>query len=189
MHYTDCSDPAALIADVVVRKLRVNRDPRGTLTETLRTDWTDVFDAATRPFAQCYCSQTWRGVARDEDRWHAHEHQEDRFVVIGGELVLALYDARATSVTYRRLNLIRLGESGGDDGQYLVVIPRRVLHAFLATGQSGVVLLNFPTRLYNPDDEARIPFSAVNARLPDGSPFSWNVVRADLGLTSPTLRP
>ena len=39
------------------------------------------------------------------------------------------------------------------------------------------VLTNFPTRIYDPADEGRIPFEQVGARMPDGSAFSWDLVR------------
>ena len=41
------------IAGVTLRDLRVNRDPRGTLTELLRADWPDLF-GADFPFAHAY---------------------------------------------------------------------------------------------------------------------------------------
>ena len=175
--YTDPDDRSALIADVVARPLRVNRDPRGILVETLKVDWPDCYDAVTRPFAQTYYSVTEPWVARDEDRWHVHERQADRFVVPSGDVVLALYDPRDASPTRGRLNLIRLGEANGDSGQYLVLIPPRVLHGFMVVGPRAALLLNYPTRLYDPADEGRVLFGEVGARLPDGRLFSWDLVR------------
>lgn len=167
-----------LIADVVTRRLKVNRDPRGLLVETLRIDWPEVYAGDERPFAQTYYSLTYSGLARDEDRWHHHEFQEDRFIVPSGDVVLALYDWRPASSTYQRLNLIPLGEACGDDGQLLVVVPRNVLHAFVAVGDRPALLINYPTQLYNPEDEGRAPFAEVNARFSDGTTFSWDGVRA-----------
>ena len=46
---------------VVVRALKVNRDPRGTLTELLRTDWPDLYGEEMH-FAQVYTSTTGAGV-------------------------------------------------------------------------------------------------------------------------------
>ncbi|MBI4498816.1 MAG: dTDP-4-dehydrorhamnose 3,5-epimerase family protein [Chloroflexi bacterium] len=177
----DLIDPRrldGLIADVVTRRLKVNRDARGILVETLRIDWPEVYTGDERPFAQAYYSLTNPGVARDEDRWHYHHFQEDRFVVACGDVVLALYDWRPTSPTYRRLNLIPLGEGCGDDGQLLVVVPRNVLHAFLVVGDRPALLLNSPTQLYNPEDEGRIPFAEAGACFSDATPFTWDAVRA-----------
>jgi dTDP-4-dehydrorhamnose 3,5-epimerase len=186
--YTDPADERQLIADVVARRLRVNRDPRGILVETLRSDWSDAYDPTRRPFGQSYYSFTEPWVARDEDRWHVHERQSDRFVVPGGEVVLALHDPRAESPTRGRLNLIRLGQSGGDATQFLIVIPPRVRHAFMVIGPERALLLNYPTHLYDPEDEGRVPFVESDARLPDGRAFSWDVVRRAEGAAAPESR-
>jgi dTDP-4-dehydrorhamnose 3,5-epimerase len=176
--YTDLAQPDDLVAGVVARKLRVNRDPRGILVETLKTEWDDCYDAEDRPFAQTYYSVTEPWVARDEDRWHVHERQSDRFVIPSGDVVIALYDPRAESPTLGRLNLVRLGDSNGDDGQYLLLIPPCVLHCFMVVGPRSALLLNYPTHLWDPTDEGRVPFSDVEAHLPDGTPFTWDALRA-----------
>lgn len=173
--------PEPLVAGVVVRRLKVNRDPRGILVETLRTDWPDVYDPATRPFTQTYFSVTHPNVARDEDRWHMHHHQEDRFVVLQGDLVLAIADQRADSPTRGVLNLFRFGESNGDDGQIEVLVPRDTLHGYVVVGTKPAVLINYPTQLYNPSDELRIPFAEADVRLADGERFTWDWVRARAG--------
>jgi dTDP-4-dehydrorhamnose 3,5-epimerase len=167
-----------LIADVAVRRLKVNRDPRGILVETLKTDWDDVFNTKDRAFAQTYYSLTMSGVARDEDRWHLHFHQEDRFVVPQGDILLALYDPRPDSVTFGTLNLLPLGESYGDDAQLLAVVPRGVYHCFMVVSERPALLLNYPTALYNAADEHRVSFAQSGARFSDGSAFTWNQVRA-----------
>ena len=61
--FTDPLDKSRHIHDVRVRRLRVNRDPRGVLVETLRADWEDIFDSGQRPFAQSYYSITDPNVA------------------------------------------------------------------------------------------------------------------------------
>lgn len=174
-----------LIADVIVRSLKVNRDPRGVLVETLRVDWPEVYDDDERPFTQNYYSVTNPGVARDEDRWHYHHLQEDRFIVPTGDIVLALYDWRDASPTFQKLNLIPLGEGCGDGGQLLVVVPRNVLHAFVVVGSRPALLLNYPTKLFNTEDEGRAHFASVAARFDDGTLFSWDAVRSAWAAGSP----
>jgi len=164
-----------LVDGVVIRPLKVNRDPRGTLTEALTTDWQDVFDKKERPFAQMYFSRTKPGTARDEDKWHYHPGgQEDRFGVISGDIVIAVLDKRKESRTKNVLNLFQMGEGQGEKGQYLLLIPPRALHGFVVVGKKPVVLFNFPTRLYDPKEEARIPFE--KEKLEDGSVFSWEKI-------------
>jgi dTDP-4-dehydrorhamnose 3,5-epimerase len=179
--FTDPLDKTLHIYEVGVRRLTVNRDPRGILVETLRTDWSDIFHSDERPFAQTYYSITEPNVARDENDWHVHERQEDRFAVLSGDMVLGLHDPRPDSPTNGWINLFRMGESLGDDGQIAVLIPKLVHHGFLVGPDHPAVLTNFPTRIYDPGDEGRVPFDQVGARMRDGPAFSWDLVRKSLG--------
>ncbi len=178
--FTDPLDKAAHIHEVQVRPLRVNRDPRGILVETLRADWSDIFDSERLPFAQTYYSITEPNVARDETEWHVHQYQEDRFAVLSGDLVIGLHDPRPDSPTTGVVNLFLLGESLGDYGQVAVLIPKRVHHGFVVGPDRPALLTNFPTRIYDPGDEGRIPFDQVDARMSDGTVFSWDLVRKAL---------
>lgn len=145
--------------------------------EILRTDWTDVYEDERRPFAQTYFSTTPAWMARDEDEWHVHEHQEDRFVVAAGDIILALWDGRDGSPTAGTLDLLPMGQSQRDDAQYTVLIPRLVHHGFMVAGDHPATLLNSPTRLYNPSDEGRDQFAEVGATFDCGRSFSWAAVR------------
>ena len=165
------------IAGVVVRDLRVNRDPRGTLTELLRADWPDVFGAE-MPFAQVYTSTTGPGVARDEDKWHVHRHQTDRFYCVAGRIVVAIADGRAGSATNGAVMLVELAASDDAPAPLMVTIPPGTLHGFVVTSPGPATLLNFPNRLYDPVDEGRTPFAEAGVTLPDGTPFSYERVRA-----------
>lgn len=181
MEFLNLKKQKDLIADVVLYPLKVNRDSRGILVETLKTNWPEVF-GENRPFTQNYYSMTDSGVARDENVWHHHPRQEDRFVVIQGQIVVAIYDWRKESSTYGRLNLFRMGESEGDDGQYLLLIPKDTLHGFCVISPKPAALLNFPTFLYNPEEEGRTPYLEVGVKFPDGNPFSWDLVRKEFNL-------
>lgn len=165
------------IAGVNLRELRVNRDPRGTLTELLRADWTDVFSEAL-PFAQVYTSTTAPNVARDEDKWHVHAHQTDRFYCLAGRIVVAIADMRANSPTNGRLMLVELVASSDAPAPLVVTIPPGTLHGFVVTSATPAMLANFPNRLYDPEDEERVPFATAALALSDGTPFSYDLVRA-----------
>lgn len=178
--FNDPFKPDSLIDGVRIRKLQVNKDNRGDLVETLKTSWEGFFDANTLPFAQCYFSRTHAGIARDEDKWHIHGHQIDRFAVIDGDIVLGMYDNRTNSPTKGRLNLLRMGESNNDDGQYTAMIPIGVLHGFVTGLDKTAILTNFPTQLWDPSDEGRVAFDDVEARMPNGELFSWDLVREQL---------
>jgi len=165
------------IDGVVLRDLIVNRDPRGTLTELLRRDWPTVYGDE-MPFAQVYTSTTAPGVARDEDRWHVHQHQTDRFYCLAGRIVVVIADNRPGSPTSGQIMLVELAAGEDAPAALMVTIPPGTLHGFVVTSQTPAMLANFPNRLYNPDDEGRTPFSEAGVVLPDGTPFSYDLVRA-----------
>lgn len=165
-----------LIDGVVLHKLYFHGDPRGLLVETLKNTWDDVY-SETLPFTQSYCSITNPGVARDEDQWHNHPtKQYDRFVFVKGRAVTAIYDWRKESKTYGTLNLFVMGDTKEEE-QYLLVIPKNVLHGFCAIGTEPAILMASPSHLYDKDEEGRVPFADVHATIPDGTEFSWDIVR------------
>jgi len=166
-----------LIEGVKLFPLKVNRDQRGVLVETLKKNWPEVF-GKNLPFAQAYYSITNPGIARDEKLWHYHPtSQVDRFVVIKGKAVFALYDWRLNSKTKGTLNLFLMGEENGDEGQFLLLIPKNVLHGFTVVGKNPCYLLNFPTRLYDKKEEGRVGLAEVGVKFLDGTPFSWEIIR------------
>lgn len=169
-NYITLNNQKDLIDGVVLRKLVVHKDASGLLVETLRTDWTDVI-TADMPFALQYMSQTPSGQVRDEDKWHVHKDQEDRFVCISGRIVTAIYDPRENSKTKNALNLFLTGPDNEDE-MYLVVIPKETYHGFMVVSDSPGYLLNFPTQLYNPQDEGRV----------ENTQFKWQSVREDFNL-------
>lgn len=177
LQYCTLDQPQPLPGGALLWPLRVNRDPRGVLVETLRTDWPALYGPEL-PFAQSYYSITEPGVARDEDRWHLHRHQFDRFIVAAGCVVVAL----AVAGSERRARLVPLGPDLGDGRQAELLVPPGVLHAFVVVGSEPAVLLNSPTQLYDPNDEGRITFAEAGVTLPRGQPFHWDAVREDAAM-------
>jgi dTDP-4-dehydrorhamnose 3,5-epimerase len=168
-------DSVQLIEGVILHPLRINKDETGgILVETLRADWRDVVSEE-RPFAMQYYSVTESMVARDENVWHYHPTgQEDRFLVIHGAIVVAVADKRNGSPTNSLLNLFYMHPL---DNPYLLLIPKQTLHGFLVVSKEPATLLNFPTRLYNPEEEGRIPHQEAGVKLLSGEIFSWDIVR------------
>jgi len=167
-------DSQKLIRDLILYPLKVNQDETGgTLVETLRRDWEGIY-GQDRQFHMQYFSVTKGGVARDEKVWHLHYKQEDRFLVASGEVVVAVADFRKESDTFGLLNLFYLKPL---DDPFIVLIPKGTLHGFMTVSKKEAVLLNFPTALYNPEDELRIPYREANIKTPEGSLFSWDLVR------------
>lgn len=167
-------DKATLIKDVLLYPLRVNRDESGILVETLRKDWKEIYGKE-REFSMQYFSVTDSGVARDENVWHLHpNYQEDRFIVVQGEIITAVADSREDSPTRGQLNLFYMRP---DKDPYILLIPKNTLHGFLVVSKTPAILLNFPTGLYNPEEEGRIPYEEVKVKFAEGSLFNWKDVR------------
>ena len=164
-----------LIKDVIIHPLKVNRDMRGLLIQTLKNNWQDIYNK-NLPFTQNYFSITQPNIARDENRWHVHpKKQIDRFVVPQGKIVVALYDWRKDSPTNKLLNLFLMGELDRDMGYYNLLIPRNVLHCFLVVSQKPALILNYPTAIYNVKEEGRIHFNKV--KIVNNAIFCWNDIR------------
>jgi len=169
-------DKTKLIESILLYPLKVNRDKSGVLVETLRKDWKNIYGKR-REFFMQYYSVTASGVARDEDVWHYHPNiQEDRFLVAQGAIVTAVADNRPNSKTFGLLNLFYM-EANKDS--YILLIPKQTLHGFMVVSRESAVLLNFPTALYNPREEVRIPYSEAKIKLHDGRIFSWDLVRKE----------
>jgi len=145
------------------------------LGETLRSDWNGIYGKG-REFAMQYYSITPPGLARDEGVWHYHPTQEDRFLTVQGAIITAIADSREESSTKGLLNLFHMK---ADEDPYILLIPKRTLHGFMVISKESAILLNFPTSLYNPKEEVRIPYKQAKIRVSDGSLFSWKAVRRE----------
>lgn len=167
-------DTVAIVKDVVMHPLKINKDESGILVETLRKDWPAIYGPG-REFAMQYYSVTPPGLARDEDVWHCHPTvQEDRFLVISGEIVTAVADIREDSTTKGLLNLFYMK---ADQDPYILLIPKNTLHGFMVVSGTPATLVNFPTALYNPAEEDRVPYAQAKILTQDGTLFSWDIVR------------
>lgn len=177
LNFLDLNNQKGLINEAKLFKLKINQDQSGVLVETLKNTWSEVYNQ-NLPFAQAYYSVTPPGLARDENLWHCHPtKQVDRFVIIKGNAVLALYDWRRESKTFGVLNLFLMGEKNSDENQFLLLIPKNVLHGFLSVGPDPCYLLNYPTSLYDKMEEGRIPFAKAGVTFEDSKPFSWALIR------------
>ena len=175
-------DSAKLIKDVVMHPYKVNEDSSGVLVETMKKDWTDIYGEG-REFFMQYYSETPPGLARDEDVWHYHPTvQDDRFSVVKGEIVVAIGDNREDSETKGLLNLFYINAR---INPYIVLIPRRTLHGFMVVSKEPAILINFPTGLYNTDEEGRIPYAQENIKTDTGEIFNWDLVRKEFPNLSP----
>ena len=151
-----------LIEGVEVRPLKKNVDERGYLCELLRKDW-GIF----KDFAMAYFSVTFPGVVRG---WHRHPRikQTDYMCILQGTGKIVVYDDREHSSTKGVINEFVIGE----DNLMLVRIPGECWHGFKALGVKPVLLVNFPTSVYDYEkpDEERLPLDT------DKIPYDWRLV-------------
>ena len=165
-----------LIDGIILYPLKINKDESGILVETLRKDWEGIY-GKNREFSMQYYSVTDSGVARDEKVWHFHpNYQEDRFLLASGEVITAVADTREDSPTKNLLNLFYMKAY---EEPYILLIPKRTLHGFMVVSKDEAVLLNYPTGLYNPQEEGRVSYDESQVKMPDGMQFSWGLVRKE----------
>lgn len=169
--YLDFENKDEIIGGVILRKLIIHKDKTGSLVETLRSDWQDVFDKS-MPFKMQYMSITPPSVARDEGQWHVHKLQKDRFICVSGQIITAIFDARQESPTQGKLNLFKMGPENENE-MYMIIIPEGTYHGFMVVSSANGYLLNFPTQIYNPTDEGRVKNTGQ---------LNWQKVREDLGV-------
>lgn len=163
-----------LIKDIILHPLKINKDESGILVETLRSDWKEIYGPG-REFKMQYYSVTPSGVARDENVWHYHPTQEDRFLVIAGAIVVAVADNREESSTNGMLNLFYMR---ADMDPYILLVPKKTLHGFMVVSDVPAVLLNYPTGLYSPTEEGRVPYDDVKVMINEEQ-FTWKKVREE----------
>ncbi|MBP6965773.1 MAG: dTDP-4-dehydrorhamnose 3,5-epimerase family protein [Armatimonadetes bacterium] len=149
-----------MIEGVKIKQLQRHADERGCLTEILRRD-----DEIFAEFGQVYATVNYPQVVR---AWHYHKKQDDFFAVVKGMAKAVLYDAREGSPTKGEVNEFFLGEQN----MILLRIPVGVYHGYKTVGDETAILLNLPTRTYDPSDpdEYRLPWDSPEV------PYDWAIV-------------
>ena len=133
---------------MVIKRLVRFCDERGYLLEVARDD-----DGLLESFGQSTFTLTYPGVIK---AFHWHRKQHDLWFVAAGEARVVLYDLREDSQTYRRTQVIFMGEHQ----PLTLLIPPGVAHGYQVLGNRPVGLFYHTTHSYNPSspDEERIPY-------------------------------
>ena len=148
------------IEGVVLRRLVVQADQRGTLAEVVNFDR----DFWVEPILYAYHVTIRPGRVKG---WGMHRLQADRYAVTDGRIRVVLYDGRTRSRTFRRYAEFHFTEQTPG----LLRIPPGVWHADQNWGERDATLTNFPTRAYDradPDKYRIHPHS-------DEIPFDWSL--------------
>lgn len=145
--------PADQIAIVKIDGVRLRRkvllgDERGVILEMMDTR-DPYWD---QPLVYAYMG-TCR--PRKAKGWGYHVSHEDRYAIISGEMILALYDDRDDSPTKGVVQEFYLSR----EGQNQITIPRGIWHAHMNPGDSDLIFVNFPTEhfAHNDPDKRTLP--------------------------------
>jgi dTDP-4-dehydrorhamnose 3,5-epimerase len=141
------SGDAKMLLGCTLQKLSRHRDERGWLVP--------VWDSSNIDAKYMYYSWTYPGQCRDEDRWHLHHIQTDHFVVLHGNLLVALSDGES---------VVKVAMSGRNP--QILTIPPGIYHCFKNYWHRDSLLCNLPDAVYNPDDEGRVPFVELGVEQP-----------------------
>jgi len=126
-------------------KLSKHVDDRGWLAELVPSSFGRI--------CHVYVTTCLPGVIK---AWHRHEKQTDRFILLGGRLLVGLSDG-----TNKKSVVMMPFES------VLVIYPG-VWHGFSAIGNEEAVVLNCTDTPYDPSDEFRLPVDSFG--------FDWKPV-------------
>ena len=126
------------------------------MMEAFRTDWS-VVGITVR---QVNWVQLNPGAVTD---WHAHARQTDHIVGMGGNIKLALWDARDVSPTKGATEIVRIGAIR----PVMVIVPPGVWHAL--RNESGVPAgyLNIIDELYDHAEPDNWRLAPRSAEIPD----------------------
>lgn len=141
------------IEGVLVRPLIVHVDGRGDLTELWSKPW---LPSGLVDVMHVYQSATDYGVVKS---WHLHGQHTDQLAVTRGKLQLTLVDIREESPSFGHANVFIVGEMN----PCLVKIPPMVLHGWKALSMPQVLVTNFMSDVYRPEDELKFPWNCVLA--------------------------
>jgi dTDP-4-dehydrorhamnose 3,5-epimerase len=151
---------ASAIDGVKLLRLSLHADDRGTLIPAI-----DVRNPFWRePIVYSYAITIAPGRIKG---WGLHRLQTDRYFVAAGSVRVVLFDGRASSPSCGRIAQFYFTDATPG----LLNIPPGVWHADQNWGATNALVLNFPTRAYDPvaPDKYRIdPHSGV-------IPFDWRL--------------
>lgn len=148
------------LAGVLLVRLDVHIDDRGSLVETFRQEWVP----GASPMVQATRSDSRRGVVRG---LHYHRRQADYWYVPRGRIFVAMIDLRRSSPTGRKTLTLEMDEGDGL-GLY---IPPGVAHGFQAV--TDATLMYLVDRYYDSSDEHGLAWDDPDAAIawPIGDPI------------------
>ncbi len=141
---------ADLIEGVRIQPFSIYPDDRGYFLEVQRLG-EGLAAAFPRDTTQVSTAVSYAGTIK---AFHYHLRQSDCWSPVKGLLQVALVDLRLTSRTFGLRNTMYVGALR----PWQVLIPPGVGHGYKVIGGDDAVLVYLTDRLYDPQDEGRIPY-------------------------------
>jgi dTDP-4-dehydrorhamnose 3,5-epimerase len=138
-----------MIEGVILKPLITHSDERGYFRELIRV--TDEF--FTEGFGQWSESLMYQDVIK---AWHIHAFQVDWWRVVFGTIKVVLCDRRSDCSTYNEIAEFILDNQVG-----ILRIPPGVAHGCKVL-QGPAMLMYITSKVYNPEDEGRIAYDALD---------------------------
>jgi dTDP-4-dehydrorhamnose 3,5-epimerase len=150
----------ASIEGVRLHRLSPHVDHRGSLTEVINLEL---------PFWDEPVTYAYRFTIRPGriKGWGMHKRQADRYLAAAGRVRVVLFDGRVRSRTQGNFDEFHFDETAPG----LLYIPPGVWHADQNTGDRDAVLINFPTRPYEPADPDKYRIDPHSGEIP----FDWQL--------------
>jgi dTDP-4-dehydrorhamnose 3,5-epimerase len=146
-----------LIDGVIVTPLKQFFDERGKVMHMLRED-SSVFSQ----FGEIYFSCTLPGVVK---AWHLHKKMTLNYAVIHGQLKCVLYDDRAESPTYGKVEEYFMSP----ENYYLLTVPPLIWNGWKGIGTTEAIVANCATLAHDANEIIRkSPFDP-------NIPYDWDV--------------
>ena len=144
-----------LIDGVQINRRPTLADERGTVCEIYDLRW----GLTDEPLVYAYHVTIRPGQIKG---WVLHRIQTDRLFVYDGVARIVLYDARADSASFGRVNVFYFGSHD----RALVFIPPGVYHALQNVGDRDAAFVNLPTEPYQHDDPDKYRLPLDNDVIP-----------------------
>jgi dTDP-4-dehydrorhamnose 3,5-epimerase len=152
--------PLDTIDGVVFSRLAPHADHRGSLIEIV--NFTQRFWEAEIVYA--YCITILPGRIKG---WGMHKLQADRYFLASGSVRVVLYDGREGSASYGQFGIYHLTRAAPG----LLLIPPGVWHADQNWGDDEAIVINFPTRPYDPNAPDKYRIDPHSGEIP----FDWTL--------------
>jgi dTDP-4-dehydrorhamnose 3,5-epimerase len=139
-----------LIAGIEIKPFSLWPDDRGYFLEVARMGQGLVADFPAE--SQISAALNYPGIIK---AFHYHKFQTDYWVVVTGQLQVALVDLRSNSATFGKKNTLYLGVLR----PWQLLVPPGVAHGYKVIGEQPAMLVYVTNRSYDPSDEGRIAYN------------------------------